>query len=250
VPRLGRLLVGAVLALFLLGAFARSVQYVYTRYAQPAEAGLVGLLEYLFRPREQPRPPTPAPPMRGPLSADEIAACAAGEFPVDYFQTIPIADENDAALRGYFSRILCALGELPLSRPGAGLARVRVVWLPSFRPGGAVRIEHSQIGSGIARVDLADLERCSSIRGGQRTEHPISADDWAGIQRAIEKASFWEVRSHDMEAGTGVMDGPSWLVEVSEPGRYHMVSRVGGDVLGDLPRYLYRISRSPSHPNS
>lgn len=51
-----RLLVGAVLSLLLLAGFARGVQYVYTHFAQPAEAGLVKVLEYLFRPRPGTQP--------------------------------------------------------------------------------------------------------------------------------------------------------------------------------------------------
>jgi hypothetical protein len=61
VPRWIRLLVGAILALILVGFLAQGIEYVYVNYAKSAESGLLDLLEYLFTPRKEPAPPTPAP---------------------------------------------------------------------------------------------------------------------------------------------------------------------------------------------
>jgi hypothetical protein len=128
---------------------------------------------------------------------------------------------------------------------------VRIIWLPALERGGAVRIEHSQIGTEFVRIDLADVDSFRfrpPIRVARRREHPISQDQWSDVLRAIEAASFWNAETYDGEDGMGTMDGVTWLIEVSEPGRYHMVHRVNGKVLGDLPRYLYRIARSSAGP--
>jgi hypothetical protein len=56
VRRALRLLVGAVVAVWLLGQLALAVQWFYANYAQHSEAGLMRVLEYLFREDEQSEP--------------------------------------------------------------------------------------------------------------------------------------------------------------------------------------------------
>jgi hypothetical protein len=70
VRRLLRLLVGAVVAIWLLGQFARGVQWVYENYARQSEPGLLRLLEYLFREEEEPEPPARAPATHVGIASD------------------------------------------------------------------------------------------------------------------------------------------------------------------------------------
>lgn len=56
-----RLLVGAVVAVWLLGQLAIGVRWFYENYARQSEPGFLRLLEHLFGEDKQPEPPQPAP---------------------------------------------------------------------------------------------------------------------------------------------------------------------------------------------
>jgi hypothetical protein len=239
-----------LLSLVLLAFFARGVQYVYTHYARPAESGLVSVLQYLFTSRDQ-APASPA--WRGPLSRQEIAGCASGTPPEDYFSTIPSSGENDSVLRKSYSRVLCAMGELPLHSRGTSLARIRLVWLPSFEPALAVRIEHSRTGDQVVVTHLKEtgkgLRWADSLEVDRSTEQWITGQQWTRLQSLVDETGFWSSHTVDFMDGIGTMDGAAWLIEISEPTRYHMVHRINGLVLAPLVEYVRDLSRGAERPS-
>lgn len=226
-PRWIRLLVGAVLALILVGFLAQGVQWVYVHYAKSAESGLVGLLEYLFTPRKTPPAPTPAP---GPLSESDKVACASGEAPNGFFPS------SLGIYARLYSRKLCEAGELPLSRPGGGLARVRLLRAPTFDAGRVVRVEHSQVGNQMFVTEFPGLTK----RSKRKTESGISGTQWTRIEQLLDEVSFWSLPS-DGGAPDGP-DGTAVLLEVSEPDRYHVVGGFDERKLEPVIRYLYELS--------
>jgi hypothetical protein len=57
VRRALRLIVGAIVAVWLLGQLALGVQWLYENYARHSEAGVLKLLEHLFGEDEEADPP-------------------------------------------------------------------------------------------------------------------------------------------------------------------------------------------------
>jgi len=57
VRRAFRLLVGAVIAIWLMGQFAIALRWLYENYGRESETGVLRLLEYLFREDEAPEEP-------------------------------------------------------------------------------------------------------------------------------------------------------------------------------------------------
>jgi hypothetical protein len=241
VSRAFRLLVGAALSLVVLGFVAQGARFVYARYARPAESSVVALLGYLFGSR------MPAPDERRPLSDEEIEACAQRRtVPSDYFSTIPETGGLDPLLRELFSQLLCSAGELPLAEPALGGARVRMVWQPALSMSEVVRFEHSAAGSRIEIIELANVRAFhrGPFEVSRRVERSLSDEEWARVANAVERSEFWESASFDPnDGGHTVMDGVQWLVEVSEPGRYHMIHRMSGKVLAGLPDHLHELAR-------
>ena len=189
----------------------------------------------------------PAPPVLAVPTPEEMAACSADEFPAKppkYWRLGTFGDSPYSAGE-WPSVALCAMGETSLTKPAKGRSRVRLLWLRSFDPAIAVRVEHASTGT---RLFAMELDGQGGTPGGalaERLERELSPEEWSELQTRLSEAGFWNLPTMGPAPGC---DGATWIVEVAEHHRYHVVERwIGQDIEG-LGRYLLELSNLEPDP--
>lgn len=152
--------------------------------------------------------------------------------PSNYFSAAPISTwypGADRFMREWYLKPLIAMHEPPLpERAGTGF---RFLYLRSFDPPIAVRVEHGSQGYTLRAVVL---EPDVVVHVGSHAEAKpgaISQDlvrdlrqsEWADVTESITKLGFWKLPQEDT-ANDG-LDGAQWILEGFEEGRYHIVHR-------------------------
>jgi len=137
------------------------------------------------------------------------------------------------------------MGEAPLSPPGNGETRLRFLWLRSFDPGISIRVEHSAEATTLYAVELSGAGGYAPGQIAQATQHTLTPAQWREIERLLARVWFWQRRSVVEESG---LDGARWVIEVSEPSRYHVVDRWSGNPLEPVGRHLLRLSGLDPNP--
>lgn len=192
---------------------------------------------------------TPAPTPEGPTE-EQIAACATGEIDdsldtPEYWKPETFGRPDDGFVRRWYSLQLCAMGEAPLGVPVGPETRLRFLWLRSFHPATAVRVRHRDSNTHMIATQLTGRGGYEPGEVGSRTERQLTPQEWAEIERLTAQARFWTLET---EAGLRGLDGAQWIVEVSEPGRYHVVDRWSGGELERIGRFLMQLSSFDPEP--
>lgn len=192
------------------------------------------------------------PPSVDPaLSTELMAACAVARYEdsvttPEYWKAGTFDPESDEFVRQWYSRQLCAMGELPLGRPTTGHVRVRFLWLRSFHAGIAVRIEHSL---DMSRLLATELDGAGGYEPGgiaRQVGTELSSKQWDVLQRELAQASFWQLPSPDPHIGGS--DGAEWIVEIAEHNRYRVVNRWAGAEIESVGRLLLEFSGLDPNP--
>jgi len=83
------------------------------------------------------------------MPPEQVRACQTNALLEDpppvasYWEPGTFADDPDELIRNWYSAELCAMGEGPLELPAeAGALRFRFLWIRSFDPPVAIRIEY------------------------------------------------------------------------------------------------------------
>lgn len=163
---------------------------------------------------------------------DNQAQKAQADEPVDYFPEWT-AKEEGQYLRSSdegASSILTKMHEPTLfaattdSPPHA----YRFLWIGSFHPALALRVEINSAGSGTltvkrlgrppARDELGELIRDEEIA--------MSAAEVSAFLDALTEIDFWQVPRIDSDPMNHlVLDGATWILEGTDHGHYHVVER-------------------------
>lgn len=188
-------------------------------------------------------PGTQRPNVVQPLTPDVMARCArarANETPVEpYWSAETFGGPSGAFIAAWYSTQLCAMGEPPLAIPPAATLVLRFVWLRSFHPAIAVRVERVGPDARLYAVELSGAGGYEPGLPARRQERSLSDVDWEVLANLVEQSDFWLLPV--TEPGFG-LDGATWLLEISERHRYHLVDRWSGGELEDVGRQLLALS--------
>lgn len=190
------------------------------------------------------RPAPPGPPAGSAPAPAEMAVCAKAEAPnrpvvASYWKPGTFGDETDEFLRNWFSAQLCAMGEPRLEASSDGTIRLRFLWLRTFHPGIAVRVEHTSRDTRLIAVELDGAGGYEPGGVARRLERSLSRAEWEALEQVIANSRFWTLPPSQQVIA---VDGAEWIVEVAEPGRYHVVKRWSGGELELLGRHLLELS--------
>ena len=154
-------------------------------------------------------------------------------------------DRIDDRRRSWYSTQLCAMGETPLGKPSIGNTRIRFLWLRSFDPGIAVRVEHTAKGANLIAIELNGAGGGTAGAVARRMERPLAVEEWTTLQELIADSDFWNLQTFERNKGR---DGANWIIEVSVHDRYHIVDRWSGGALEQLGLYILALSRLELDP--
>lgn len=146
---------------------------------------------------------------------------------------------GDAALRRWYSTQLCAMGEAPLSAPPAGRVRLRFLWLRTFGPGISVRVEHSRGGTRLVAIELDGAGGYAPGKVADHVERVLTPGEWQGLEAVVRRSNFWRMPSEKADLG---VEGSQWIVEISEPERYHVVDRWSGGAVTEIGLQVLNLS--------
>lgn len=189
-------------------------------------------------------------------SAEEIEKCATtrnyeiasppqywppGTFALRHAPERTAADieASDRFTRNWYGSELCAMGEAPLAPPDRGATRIRFLWLRSFHPAIAVRLEHSGSGTELVAIKLAGGPDYAPGAVAKRVTRPLSPIEWRGVEALVQRSGFWHMPTETSPRG---VDGSQWIVEISEPSRYHIVDRWSGGGVKTLGLHLLHLA--------
>lgn len=135
-----------------------------------------------------------------------------------------------------FERNLRALGEPSLWASRDERSGLRVLRLPTWKSATATRIEWSPSSLLSYRVcdGMAGFEPVGELRVSR--ERPLPPRRLERLRRAIDATRFFDVPTNERQLG---VDGESWIVELAEAGRYHVVSRWSDPEGWGLPELAY-----------
>jgi hypothetical protein len=180
-----------------------------------------------------------------------MAACAVSSFRngsrsnIESYWATGTFGEMDGFKRIWYSAHLCAMGE-PTLVPNDGAVRVRFLWLRSFHPSIAVRIECSSSSTIVLSTQLSGKGGYEPGGVDRHTERTLSEYEWSSLQRAINEGGFWSLPSEETNV-TG-HDGAQWVLEVADHDRYHVVDRWSGGELEEMGRHILRLSHLDPEP--
>ena len=178
-------------------------------------------------------------------TAEQVEACASAdgggdEIVVPPYWPIGSFDEHGWNFTtNHDSTQLCAMGESPLEARTRGEIRVRFLWLRTFHPGIAIRIEHSSAATFLEAVQLAGAGGYAPGAVDRTVLNDVSANQWRHVQALLETARFWQLPTYVPGKS---FDGSQWIIEVAEVDRYRAIDRQSGGDLEELGRYLIGLS--------
>jgi hypothetical protein len=94
-------------------------------------------------------------------------------------------------------------------------------------------------------VELSGAGGYAAGKPLHRKERSLSATEWAEVTGLVDESDFWLLSTTVENFG---LDGAHWLLEISEPNRYHIVDRWSGGELEPLGRRLLAISGLEPEP--
>lgn len=132
-----------------------------------------------------------------------------------------------------------------MTAPHAGV-RMRFLWLRTFHPPVAVRVEHTPDDTRLVAVQLDGRGGHAPGLPARRAELPLNHEEWVSLKGTVERTGFWQLATRDRSL-FGV-DGAIWLIEIVEPGRRRVVERWGGGALAPLGMRLLALSTLDPEP--
>lgn len=160
------------------------------------------------------------------------AAAQSAYFPAGAFDD----SASDQFLAGYYSTELKILGEPSLLKPAGGeVETYRLLWLRTFDPPIAVRLEVKSDGTGTVTTKMADGQAGfpnTSRKIVENASRPVQREQVQAFLALIARTSFWSIATNeDPEDTIDVgQDGSEWVLEGAKGGIYHVVSRWSPDV--------------------
>lgn len=159
-------------------------------------------------------------------SASAGVACSTSP---EHFFPVP---ELQAREKDWYGPELRAMEEPPLCRLASGVEEAyRFVWLRSFHPAIAVRVErhgdeYALIGK---RLSQARYEPGSGWESGDLVvdrSRRLRREHWKRLAALVDSAQFWSPETATRSAPEGgVVDGAQWILEGVRNGRYRVLDR-------------------------
>jgi hypothetical protein len=172
--------------------------------------------------------PTGAPSRGGvDLGAGLRPECADPASDLYYFPrrvlgvVMPHFDEDEFR-RQWYSKHLRATGEPSLSCAAAVEERYRFLWLPTWGHPIAVRLAHTGERASLIAVELDGAGGYEPGKVARRASRSLTKEEWDAVQKALDRATFWKLPSHERSGGT---DGSQLIVEGRIDRAYHAVDR-------------------------
>ena len=148
--------------------------------------------------------------------------------------------ELDRFVQSWFSAQLCAMGEgrlLPNEHDGT---TIRFLWLRTFHPGVAIRVEQSPREIRLLAIELDGAGGYEPGHVALRREALLEAEQWREILETIHSANLWSLPTSDHSVQG--LDGSHWVIEIAEKSRRHVVQRWSGQELEEIGRLLIGLS--------
>lgn len=133
------------------------------------------------------------------------------------------ADDLDAFLRHWYSRILTRMGEPTLSCASSHTEEYRFLVVPTFGSPLSIR---ANVVSGRAAIFVRRLSGSGGYDPGRlaiAATRRLLRVERLDVASAVQQAGFWSLATHDPER-MGV-DGTMWVLEGRSGSRYHVVHR-------------------------
>ena len=108
------------------------------------------------------------------------------------------------------------------SAEAAGDEVYRFLWLRSFDPLMAVRIEYRELRYTLTIKILEGMHGFPPLPLAFSDEREVSKAQGEGLGQLLAKAQFWSSPPRGDRMG---LDGASWILEGAQPGRYHVIHR-------------------------
>jgi len=108
--------------------------------------------------------------------------------------------------------------------------------LRSFDPAVSIRIESSGEAAQLIAIEMADNFEGSGTR---RIEKRLAQAELEALARQVQELNFWQLPTRKAVNG---LDGAHWILEISDPDRYHVVDRWGGDEIKSVGLWMLEES--------
>ena len=163
-----------------------------------------------------------------------LASCSAPDGATQYFAVgafrceFDDTGEFDAFYRRCFSAVLDSMGEPVLS---AKRPVIRLLYLPSFDPSIAVRIEPGDGALAVAvtalraPLEFGEGDRPLPGKVGRERRFVVRGDRWGELLDAVRDSGFWDAPPLS-ESEVFTWGGSTWVLEVSDGLRYAVVQRI------------------------
>ena len=102
-----------------------------------------------------------------------------------------------------------------------GRWRIRLLWIRTFDPDIAVRVERAGGLTRLVAIEFIWVGK-ESVWRRRRVERLLDAAEWTELETMIDESDFWKTPTNKFSTG---LDGSRWILEVVEGRRYHVVDR-------------------------
>jgi enterochelin esterase family protein len=135
------------------------------------------------------------------------------------------SQSDDERLKTFTSSYVARMGELPLSsgKEPSDLA-CRFLWLRTFHHPVSVRIQRSGSSIILRGVELDGAGGYAPGKIAKEVKRELSPAEWETVVAKLDRSGFWQMESREDRSRMG-LDGATWILEGSQGGKYHVVSR-------------------------
>jgi hypothetical protein len=149
---------------------------------------------------------------------------------------------QDTFISEWYTKHLRAMGEPSLSDAnGAPEFACRFLWLRSFHHPMAVRIQKNGTSTILHAVEFNGAGGYSPGKVAKEVNRELSQPELDAVMARLNKIGFWQMETKDGSRG---LDGAEWILEGSQGGKYHVVSRWSPEhgEFRDLCLYLVQLA--------
>jgi hypothetical protein len=104
--------------------------------------------------------------------------------------------------------------------------RYRFLWLRSFHPPIAIRVEHESGQTTMVAKRLRVEGDDSDGVVDKDTAFALTTEEWAILQDLLSRAQIWEAPTEwPRDPNVESLDGAQWVFEAATPTKYHLLDR-------------------------
>lgn len=137
--------------------------------------------------------------------------------------------DDPSGLSGWYPYELRVLGEPSLFEPSqnTSIESYRFLWLRTFDPPIAVRLDVNADGTGIVTTKIGEGEAgfpYTSKKIAEIDRRELTRNQVEGFVTRVDKVGFWSIATNE-NPGNVRADGSEWVIEAARDGHYQVVAR-------------------------